>query len=608
MILLPILIPMAGALSIFLVPKNSLGLVRVLSITTATAALAATIAIFGKDLSFAAGWAGFGIDFDLKLDTFSSFVALVAAFTFLTVLYSVVFMKGRPRERQFHGFVLLTSMFVTGAMLSNNLVLMLFFWEGLLGIQFALIMTGGSKATPTAIKALIINGTADLCLILGVGLTAWQTGTLSMNLISMPLDSFWGGFAFIMMMIGAIAKAGSMPFHSWIPDAALTAPLPFMAFLPAALDKIAGIYLLARLNLSLFELLPGSGLSITVMIIGCCTILFAVMMALIQKDYKRLLGFHAISQVGYMILGIGTALPIGIVGGLFHMVNNSIYKSCLFFTAGSVERQAGTTDLTQLSGIGRKMPVTFAGFLIAAAAISGVPPLNGFFSKELVFGAALESNVVFFAIAALGAFFTAASFLKLGHAVYFGKPTEAASKAKEAPWPMLVPICILAFVCILFGVYNPLPLQHLIEPVLGGSLVQSFAGLPHDWVLAGISVLVLCLAVLNHVFGVKKSGKASGASDHIHYAPGLKPIYALAEAGKLDPYYLCGKLVDGFSIALAAVDTGVDWFFSKLATGTALAFASVLEKAHTGKHWLYVLWALGGAALVVFIFAIGQGG
>ncbi len=199
--------------------------------------------------------------------------------------------------------------------------------------------------------------------------------------------------AFILLMIGAIGKAGAMPFHSWIPDAALDAPLPFMALLPGSIEKLLGIYLLARFSLDLFTLAPGTWVSTVLMVIGAATIILAVMMALVQKNYKRLLSYHAISQVGYMILGIGTGLPIGIVGGLFHMVNNAIYKSCLFLTAGAVEKQAGTTDLEKLGGLARSMPVTVICFIVAAVSISGVPPFNGFFSKEMVYDAALEERL-----------------------------------------------------------------------------------------------------------------------------------------------------------------------------------------------------------------------
>ncbi|MCL1846748.1 MAG: NADH-quinone oxidoreductase subunit L [Coriobacteriia bacterium] len=608
-LILPILLPLVGSLLVFVTPSQNRILRSAFALLFSGAALVTTIITFGKQLSFStASWAGFGMDFQLKLDGLSGFIMVVAGFTFLALLYSVAFMQGRERERQFFGFVLLGSAFVTGSMLANNLVLMLFFWEGLLAVLFALIMSGGAKATPTATKALVISVTADFCLILGVGVVFWQSGSLNMSVINLPLDNFWNGFAYVMMMIGAVARAGAMPFHTWIPDAAVDAPLPFMAFLPAALDKLAGIYLLARLNLQLFQMLPGSGLSLTVMTLGCCTIIFAVLMALIQKDYKRLLSYHAISQVGYMILGIGTALPIGIVGGLFHMVNHALYKSCLFYSAGAVERQAGTTDLSQLGGLGRKMPVTFICFLLAAAAISGVPPLNGFFSKELVFDAALQINVVFYIVAALGAFFTMASFLKLAHVAWFGKMTQVAQKAKEAPWPMLVPLVVLAFFCVLFGVYNPLPLHGLVEPTLGSALTHSFAGLPHNWLVAGISVAVLLLAVANHYYGVKRSGSALGSSDHIHYAPVLKPVLAAAEAGKTDPYNLAGAVMDVFALVLATIDKAIDWFYMKLVTGIAAALGRGLENAHTEKPWHYVLWVLVGGVAVTVLFFVGIGG
>ena len=178
---------------------------------------------------------------------------------------------------------------------------------------------------------------------------------------------------------------------------------------------------------------------------------------------------------------------------------------------------------------------------------------------------------------------------------------------------MLVPLVVLALVCVVFGVYNPLPLQGLIEPVLSTSrfasmeLVHTFAGLPHDWLLAGISVVVLLLAVLNHFYGVKRAGKSLGASDHIHYAPGLKSIYALAETGATDPFVLCGKLVDAFSFVLNGIDKGVDMIYSKLAVGFAELLALGLNKAHTGKHWMYVLWVLGGAVVVIVIFTISGG-
>ena len=273
-----------------------------------------------------------------------------------------------------------------------------------------------------------------------------------------------------------------MPFHSWIPDAAIDAPLPFMAILPASIEKLLGIYFLARISLDLFTLRPGSWVSTTLMVVGRVTIILAVLMALVQKNYKRLLSYHAISQVGYMILGIGTALPIGIIGGLFHMINHAMYKSCLFLTGGAVEKQAGTTDLEKLGGLARGMPVTVICFIVAAASISGVPPFNGFFSKEMVYHAALESGWVFYAVALLGSFFTAASFLKLGHAAFFGKRAIDAPAVKEAPLPMLIPMIVLAGLCILFGVGNSIPLGGLIQPAVGTAVTgwPELRGVPRE--------------------------------------------------------------------------------------------------------------------------------
>ncbi len=170
------------------------------------------------------------------------------------------------------------------------------------------------------------------------------------------------------------------------------------------------------------------------MTIGAVTIVLAVFMALIQKDFKKLLSFHAISQVGYMVLGIGTGIPIGIAGGLFHMINHAMYKCGLFLSAGSVEHRTGTTELKKLGGSGKEMPLTAFGFSVCALAISGVWPLNGFVSKEMVFHGAIETGYIVFAIAAwVGAIFTFASFLKAGHSVFFGERTKEVPAGQGKP-------------------------------------------------------------------------------------------------------------------------------------------------------------------------------
>ena len=301
-----------------------------------------------------------------------------------------------------------------------------------------------------------------------------------------------------------------------------------------------------------------------------------------------------------MILGIGTALPVGIIGGLFHMINNALYKSCLFLSGGSVEKQTGTTDLSKLGGLLSKMPVTFTCFAIAAVSISGVPPFNGFFSKELIYDAALERGWIFYLAAIAGSFLTAASFLKLGHAAYLGKDNETTKHAKEASWPILLPMIVLAFVCVLFGVYNPLPLNVLIQPILGARLPHSYAGLPGNWWLVLGTVVVLCLALANHLYGVKKAGKASGASDHIHYAPGLATMYDLAEKKYFDPYDLGMKFTVGLSWLLWRFDRFVDWLYDSVIVGLTFACSAIVRWCHSGNLSNYVAWSLAGAVFIIY--------
>ena len=481
-------------------------------------------------------------------------------------------------------------------MLANNLVVLLFFWEALLLTQYGMIAIGGRQAFKTATKALIISGFSDLCMMAGVILTGYLAKTLIINDISLPLNPL-GSLAFILLVAGAISKAGSIPFHTWIPDAAEAAPLPFMAFFPAAIEKLLGIYFLARITLDLFKLNSNSILSNVLMIVGALTIIIAVMMALVQKDYKKLLSYHAISQVGYMILGIGTCLPAGIIGGIFHMINHALYKCGLFLTAGAVEKQTGTTDLAKLGGLSLSMPVTFFCFLITAASISGVWPFNGFFSKELIYDAALERGKIFYFAAIVGSFFTAASFLKLGHTVFLGKVSQ---KYKEAPIFMLIPMVILAFTCIIFGVFNRLPINNFIQPILGVSAQgHNFSGMPANFMLVIVTIIVLLAALLHHFIAVKINGGAIKAAEHIHQAPVLSIIYHWAEKKYLDPYEVGIKLINKIAKIFWRIDRGIDWVYGSLITNLTFAFSRAIHKIQAGYYIIYVIWSLAGAFAVM---------
>ena len=598
--LLTVLVPAAGGLVALLLRKENRWIKEAVALVAVGVNLIVVLAIYNKPFAESVRWGNFGIDFSLRIYQFSGAMLLLAAVMSAAIaLFSASFMKGKRGASLFYLYFLLTVAFTNGALLADNLVVMLFFWEGLLVALFGFIAMGRPGAFRTAIKAFIIMGVSDLLMMLGIGITAHLAGSLDMSQISLQVTSVAASLGFIFLLVGAIAKGGSMPFHSWIPDAAIDAPMPFMAIGPAALEKLLGIYFLTRIVLDLYRLQHGHWLSYVMMIVGAVGILLAVLMALVQKDYKKLLSFHAISQVGYMILGIGTTLPIGIVGGIFHMVNNVIYKSALFLTGGACEKQAGTTDLSRLGGLRAKMPITFVCFWITAASISGVPPFNGFFSKELVYDAALERHWLFYLAALVGSFFTAASFLKLGHSAYHGKLAQENQKVKEAPASMLVPMIFLAGLCVLFGVGNALPLKKFIEPVLGGAGEHSFSGMPASLMLVVLSVVVLAGAVANHFYGARRTGRGLGSVDHIHYAPGIGPVYAKAEAGTFDAYELGMKLIRAVALVGWGVDKLVDWIYNWVLVKIAYGVSRAIREVHTGSYNLYIIWAIAGLVIVV---------
>jgi len=604
-LLLPVFIPALVGLIVLLIPDRITKLKEILAIivTIVNSVICWKLLQNSGEISFIAPWANFGLDFAFRLYNFNAFIIFaISCFFLLIAVYSFTFMVNKNCLNQFFAYFLFTLAMANGAVLSDNLAVMLFFWEGLLLTLFGMIIIGRREAFRTAIKAMIVSGVGDICLMLGIGLTYLQSNTLTISKISLPVDGL-SGLAFLFLFLGAISKAGAMPFHSWIPDAAVDSPLPFMALLPGALEKLLGIYFLTRISLDMFKIETGSWASMLMMTVGAITIIFAVMMALIQKDYKRLLSYHAISQVGYMVLGIGTGIKVGIVGGLFHMLNNAIYKCCLFLTGGAVEHQTGTTDLKKLGGLISTMPITGGCFIIAACSISGVPPFNGFFSKELVYDGALKAGVVFYLAALIGSFFTSASFLKLGHAVFFGAKTEHTRETKEAPLPILIPIVVLSLACIVFGLFNHLaidPIQNFIVSEKGE--LEKLSGWPHDFSLVVISLLFFAGAIANHFYGVRKTGMALKAADHIHHAPVLCEIYDQAERRFFDPYDIGIVVINVLSEALWVIDRGIDWVYEVFTVEITSVFSLSIRNLHRGNFSTYLLWSLiGGTFILMFL-------
>jgi len=376
----------------------------------------------------------------------------------------------------YYSAILLTIGGSAGILLSNHLLFLLMFWEIVTASLYLLITTGGKNSNFAATKSFAMIGASDGAFLLGVLLVWAMSGTLVISDISLATTSAVPIIGFLLLMTAAITKAGALPLHTWLPTAGAYAPASVMALLPAAIDKLLGIYLLVITVREIFILEPGV-LSVILAIIGAATIIIAVMIAMVQHNLKKLLSYHAISQVGYMVLGIATGTPVGIAGGVFHMLNHAIYKCCLFLCGGAVEQATGTPELDKLGGLGKKMPITFITCLIAALSISGIPPFNGFVSKWMVYQGVIQMGTVqtggaaalwpIWLIAAMfGSALTLASFVKLIHSAFLSRLPDGLKNVKEVSPLQTLPMIVLALLCVFFGVFYHVPLKLFIYPAL----------------------------------------------------------------------------------------------------------------------------------------------
>jgi formate hydrogenlyase subunit 3/multisubunit Na+/H+ antiporter MnhD subunit len=551
----------------------------------------------------------------LRLDHLNSFVLLlITVFGFLTALYSMKYMAGKERRREYYTYLLWTIGVSCGAVLADNLIVLLVFW-GILGFTlYAMVGIAGPPAADAARKSLIIVGGTDCLLMLGAAMVWTFSGSLAISGVGLELAGWSRVVAFLCIAAAALAKAGVMPFHSWVPDAGEKGPASVAAFLPASLDKLIGIYFLVRLTTDLFVMTPA--MRALLMIIGAGTIICAVMMALVQHDLKRLLSYHAVSQAGYMVLGIGTGTALGIAAGLFHMLNHVIYKSALFFCAGSVEKEAGTTDLDRLGGLARAMPLTFVSFLVAALAISGIPPLNGFYSKWMIYQALVDSGrngnglwVFLMAAAMFGSALTLASFVKILHAVFLCKPSAELRHRhiREAGFSMWLPGVALAFVCVLFGVFAyQLPLSGMIFPAVGGPV-----RLTGDWQAGLAAALLLSACILGLIVYLLAAVRKARPCDTYIGGEIMEEAVRHRRGGKAESVEVTGvdfyKTIEDMIPLRGIYEAARRNLFDIYEAGGKFVFyfMGILRSAHSGLLPMYLTWVLAGLLFLLWILFFG---
>jgi len=293
-----------------------------LSVGVSAITLVLGVSIFLRgELIFVRPWLPLeGFQFTLRSYHFSSLILLfIALFGFLISLYSARSMAGKPRLREYYAYLLWTIGAASGAVLSNSLIAFLAFWGSMAVLLYGLLSLGSYQV---ATKGLITMGVGDFSLILGILFLYRISGTFEISeIVRVPMEGWMAVSAFLLLAIGAMAKIGSVPFQRWIPVASGKVPMPVMAFLPASLDKLVGIYLLSRASFHLFALAPNSAVSVLLMIIGSFTIVVAALMALTQSSMKSLLAYLNICAAGYLMVGLATGNPVGIGGGLFYLLN-----------------------------------------------------------------------------------------------------------------------------------------------------------------------------------------------------------------------------------------------------------------------------------------------
>ncbi len=414
------------------------------------------------------GWQasnGIPIAIYLVLDGFSAIILVMINFVaFFSVVYSFSYLQKYTAKNNFYALLCLMVAGMNGVVLTGDLFNLYVFMEIAAIASYALVAFGVEKEELEAsFKYQVLGGMASLFILLGIGLVYWTTSTLNMADISGVLKNYAGNRIIIFIQVLFIAgfglKSALVPFHAWLPDAHSSAPSPISSMLSGVLIKAIGIYVLIRLFFTMFSISYEIALTITVL--GVLSMLTGGVMAIGQWDYKRLLAYSSISQVGYIVIGLGVGMlvmanngnreiaALAIFGGLFHMVNHAVAKGLLFMTAGSVEYATGIRDLKKLGGLARKMPVTSATSFSGSMAISGLPPFSGFFSKLVIIIAAIKAQYFVIAFLAAGmSIVTLAYFLRLQKGLFAAKPIAAIEKIKEVPFAMTFSMVCLAVGCI----------------------------------------------------------------------------------------------------------------------------------------------------------------
>ena len=568
----------------------------------------------GAAREFSATWfeAGGGV-FDLGMTIDPVAMVMMGVITLVSLLvqiYSLGYMRGESRLAWYFAVHSLFVASMLGLVLSNNLLVLYVGWE-LVGICSYLLIGfwyERRSAAEAAKKAFITTRIGDVGLLVGILLLYNKLDTFHIPTIleaveAGELSSGIMTLSAILIFLGAMGKSAQFPLHVWLPDA-MEGPTPVSALIHAATMVVAGVYLVARM-LPLFDAAPA--VSELVIAIGLITAVMGATMALSSTDLKRVLAYSTVSQIGFMMLALGHG---ALAAAMFHLATHALFKALLFLGAGNVLHAVGEhsdVDIRRLGGLRSRMPVTSVVFVIAALALSGIPPLSGFWSKdEILQGIWRDGNPATLVIT-IGAFFLSALYMtRLCWLVFFGKLKPENEAAHEAPFVMTAPIALLGILTLVFGFTAPDWLDNVLglpgEATGFGSFMLDKADSFHEHVvLAAVSSVV---ALVGIVLGLALYRQ--GMSLPAPVERGLAPVRKLAA----NKYYLDDAYQWTIDRVVLGIGGATAWFDRHVVNdagvdGTGLFTAKmsrILRRHQTGQVSNYVLGITVGT--LIFVVAI----
>jgi formate hydrogenlyase subunit 3/multisubunit Na+/H+ antiporter MnhD subunit len=595
LLLLPIVIPfLVAAVGLPLLRKNPRG-AAILSLVTVIVCLAAFAGFASSGAKMVQSWVGpISLDFSI-----TSFKALLLAFVFVFQLMTGVYLVGAIKDVERPIVFMLALLLALGStsavILTDNLMVLLVFWEIFLVGLYAMIHSSGEHAERVAFKALIIGGASDFLMILGL-MTYFSLGGTPGATVAIPTASGKTALlAFVLVLMGAGAKAGMFPFHTWIPEAAEVMPAPGFAALPASLEKILGVSFLYVVCNHMFTLDYKARL--IAYVFAMATAFVVIVPALVETNLKRVLALTAISPVGFMIAGMATSKAAGIAGAFMYMLTHATYKSAMFLGAGSFEKRVGSARLQDLEGIGRVMPWTGAGFVLAFTAAVSLPPTGGFMAKEMIFEGLLgRGSRLMFAVLWLAAILGIAVFCKVVAVIYASKKV---GQRIEMPAGQMLPVLSLGALALLTGAVF-MGAEPAFMHLLG---VEEHGFLSEVWHVSPLTLASLGVYLLGFMLYLGARERAASPAvtfDGLRQSPVLGRGLEMAAEKRFDAYEIGMKVVSFvtnvvFRYIERLIDVVADWI---VRTGQSLS-RHFLSAVHNGVYATYLAWVLIGLAVVL---------